>query len=146
MKKLKKARRKAGKQNDEATFGTRGGGLKGENEGMRFRAKPYYRQRKKSGEMNKDEVRFNEELELQQHAGLIERFYFEKFKVKLADNTFYTPDFLIVTLDHLEVVEVKGFLEQDAAVKFKVAAELYPWIKWRMIRWKNKQWETIYEM
>lgn len=113
---------------------------------MRFRAKPYYRTRHKAGEPNKDEQRFFEELKLQQQAGLILGFYFEKVKLRLAEKTFYTPDFLIVRPDHLEVVEVKGFLEDDAAVKFKVAADLYPWIKWRMIRWKNKQWETIYEM
>jgi hypothetical protein len=95
--------------------------------------------------MNKDESRFAELLRQQQYAGEILKFYYEQVKFRLAEKTFYTPDFLVVKLDHLEIVEVKGFLLDDAAVKFKCAAELYPWIKWKMIRWKNKQWETIYE-
>jgi hypothetical protein len=95
--------------------------------------------------MNRDELRFAEELKQQRHAGLIQSFYFEKVKFRLAEKTFYTPDFLVVGPDHLTIVEVKGFAFDDALVKFKVAAELYPWCKWRMIRWKSKQWETLYE-
>ncbi len=112
---------------------------------MKVRPKPYYRAWHKAGEMNKDENRFAELLKQQQYSGEILKFYYEQVKFRLAEKTFYTPDFLVVKPDHLEIVEIKGFLRDDAAVKFKCAAELYPWLKWKMIRWKKKQWETIYE-
>jgi hypothetical protein len=53
---------------------------------------------------------------------------FEPVKLRLAAATFYTPDFM-VTRDDGEIVfhEVKGgWWEDDARVKIKVAAEMYP--------------------
>lgn len=59
--------------------------------------------------------------------GEIADFWFEQFTFKLADDTRYTPDFVVMLPDGvLEVHEVKGFLEDDALVKFKVAAEMFP--------------------
>lgn len=58
---------------------------------------------------------------------MIAWYKFEGIKFRLADNTFYTPDFVILNNDFLfEVHEVKGFWTDDAKVKIKVAAELYP--------------------
>ena len=53
---------------------------------------------------------------------------FEAIKIRLADNTFYTPDFLVVVNDlRLELHEVKGaIVMDDAKVKLKVAAETFP--------------------
>lgn len=52
---------------------------------------------------------------------------FEGFKLRLADNTFYTPDYAVMRADGaLECHEVKGHWEDDARVKIKVAASLYP--------------------
>lgn len=113
---------------------------------MNFKAKPYYRTRHKAGEPNKDELRFIDELKLKKQAGEILYFYFEMVKFRLAEKMFYTPDFVIIYPGHIEIVEVKGFLEGDALVKWKMAAEIYPWMRWRMIRWKSKQWETLYEI
>jgi len=38
--------------------------------------------------------------------------------------------------------------EEDANVKFKVAAAMFPEYRWKMIRWKNKTigWEIIKEV
>ncbi|MBU0959461.1 MAG: DUF1064 domain-containing protein [Nanoarchaeota archaeon] len=112
---------------------------------MNFRVKPYYRARHKSGEMNKDEARYNEELKIKKQAGEILYYYFEKVKFRLAEKMFYTPDFLVVHPGHLEIIEVKGYLEGDALVKWKMAAELYPWLVWKIIRWEKKQWKVLYE-
>lgn len=47
--------------------------------------------------------------------------------LRLADKTFFRPDFLVVAADGtLELHETKGYMEDDAAVKLKVAAETYP--------------------
>ena len=54
-------------------------------------------------------------------------FKFEGFKLRLADNTFYTPDFAVMLVNGaLEMHEVKGFWQDDARVKIKSAADLYP--------------------
>ena len=52
---------------------------------------------------------------------------FEGIKLRLADNTFYTPDFAVMSADGvMECHEVKGFWQDDARAKIKVAADLYP--------------------
>jgi hypothetical protein len=54
-------------------------------------------------------------------------FKFEGIKLRLADNTFYTPDFAVMLANgELELHEVKGFWQDDARVKIKIAADLYP--------------------
>lgn len=99
----------------------------------------------KPGVMNKTEALYANELKILQSAGEIISWHFEAVTFKLAYRTTYTPDFLVVYPDHFEVVEIKGFLRDDAAVKFKTAADKFPHLKWKMIRWKRKQWETLYE-
>jgi hypothetical protein len=57
----------------------------------------------------------------------VEWYKFEGLKLRLADNTFYTPDFVVMAADGvLECHEVKGHWQDDARVKIKVAASLYP--------------------
>ena len=81
----------------------------------------------KRGEMNKLEAAYAARLEGLKLAGEIADYRFECLKLRLADNTFYTPDFMVLRADGtFEMHEVKGFWEDDARVKIKVAAELYP--------------------
>ena len=62
-----------------------------------------------------------------QHAGEIAWHKFEGLKLRLADNTFYTPDFAVMSADGvMECHEVKGFWQDDARAKIKIAADLYP--------------------
>lgn len=53
--------------------------------------------RLKTGEMNATERRYDEFLALQQHTGEILWRKFEGIKLRLADNTFYSPDFAVMT-------------------------------------------------
>jgi len=93
----------------------------------------------KTGKMNKTEKRYADLLALAVRAGEIERWNFERLKVRLADNTFFTPDFYVVYNDHIEIHEIKGgYIHEDAIVKFKMAAELFPEFKWKMIQQKTK--------
>lgn len=85
------------------------------------------RGRRKPGEMNKTEAAYAEHLRALQLAGEIEWFAYEAMKFKLAKNTFYTPDFIVMLADGaLEAHEVKGFWEDDARVKVKVASDTFP--------------------
>jgi hypothetical protein len=80
------------------------------------------------GAMNRTEAAYADHLEMQRRAGAVEWFKFEALKFRLADNTFYTPDFIVLTKEgFLEAHEVKGgFWMEDARVKIKVAASIYP--------------------
>ena len=91
-------------------------------------SKPHYALgRLKTGEMNKTEAEYNAHLEALKAAGDIVWFKFEGMKFRLADNTFFTPDFAVMLADgQLQAHEVKGHWEDDARVKIKVAASLYP--------------------
>lgn len=83
--------------------------------------------RLKTGEMNKTEAAYDAHLWQRRAAGEILWHKFEGVKLRLADNTFYTPDFAVLPADcAFEIHEVKGFWQDDARVKIKVAASLYP--------------------
>jgi hypothetical protein len=78
------------------------------------------------GKMNKQEKTYSEYLEYRKHIKEITRWVFEPFKLRLADRTFYNVDFMVTLPDHIELHEFKGHWEDDARVKIKVAAELFP--------------------
>ncbi|AET90662.1 gp8 [Burkholderia sp. YI23] len=83
--------------------------------------------RLKAGAMNATERRYAAHLEQRKHAGDIVWFRFEGMKFRLADNTFYTPDFAVMLASgELECHEVKGHWQDDARVKVKVVADQYP--------------------
>jgi hypothetical protein len=79
------------------------------------------------GTMNKTEAAYDAHLQQLRHAGEILWHKFEGVKLRLADNTFYTCDFAVLAKDgFMEMHEVKGFWQDDARVKIKVAASIYP--------------------
>ena len=95
--------------------------------------------RLKTGAMNKTEAAYEAHLALLQHAGEIQWRKFEGMKLRLADNTFYTPDFAVMSADGvIECHEVKGFWQDDARAKIKVAADLYPF-RFLAVRVKPKK-------
>lgn len=99
--------------------------------------------RRKPGIMSKTEEAYAQHLELLKKAGEIEYYMYEAIKVKLAPNTFYTPDFVVVKKDMIELHEVKGYWLGEGRVKTKVAADLFWWMRFLAVQWKNKQW--VYE-
>lgn len=105
----------------------------------------------KKGKMNSIETEFAWIQERRKRAGEIIDYCFEGMTFRLADKTTYTPDFVIVHPDYFECIDCKqrGKIEEriskktgnkykyqwssktdDAAVKIKVAAEIYKWFKW----------------
>jgi len=83
--------------------------------------------RLKAGQRNKTESAYEKYLEERRIAGEVVWYKFEGIKVRLADSTFYTPDFAVMLANgQIELHEVKGFWQDDARVKIKVAADMYP--------------------
>ncbi|MFK3846622.1 DUF1064 domain-containing protein [Stenotrophomonas sp. NPDC078853] len=77
--------------------------------------------------MNKTEAEYEQHLKTLLHAGAITWYCFEGYKFRLADNTFYSPDFAVMLPGGmLEMHEVKGYWLDDARAKIKVAASLFP--------------------
>lgn len=95
--------------------------------------------RLKTGTMNKTEEAYERDLRDAQSLGDILWYRFEGLKLRLADNCFYTPDFIVLASDGvLECHEVKGFWTDDARVKIKVAAQAYPF-RFKAIKARGKK-------
>lgn len=83
--------------------------------------------RLKTGQMNQTEEAYARALELRRTLGEVAWFKFEGVKLRLADNTFYSPDFAVMLANgQIEMHEVKGFWHDDARAKIKIAADMYP--------------------
>ena len=90
--------------------------------------------------MNKTEARFAEYLEQLKHLREIVDWRFEPIRFRMATKTGYTPDFMAIYPQHITFYEVKGFMRDDAAVKVKTTAEMYPWFRWFVVYWKKGEW------
>jgi len=78
-------------------------------------------------EMNETEAAYADFLDEELDAGRIRWWRYGSVKVMLAGRTFYTPDFAVQRADGvLELHEVKGFWEDDARIKVKMLAEMFP--------------------
>lgn len=99
-------------------------------------------QQKNEQGMNKLEARYASEiLEPLRRAGEILDYRFERIKLKLANLTYYTPDFLVIYPDHIGLHETKGHWEDDARVKIKVAADQFPEYEFVAVEYKKKTWK-----
>lgn len=81
------------------------------------------------GTMNKTEAAYAEELASQKATGKILDFKFHPMRIRLADNTYYEVDFLVLHADRsLAIHETKGgFTSEKGQMKIKLVAEIMPW-------------------
>lgn len=113
---------------------------------IRLPARAAVRPRHQRGEMNRLEARYAEYLEARRLAGEIHQWWFEALTLKLADDCRYTADFLVQLPDGtLELHETKGHWRDDAKVKVRLAAKLFPF---RIVaaRWSKRggwTWEEF---
>lgn len=86
--------------------------------------------KKNDAGMNKTEATYALHLDALKMAKEIHEWWFEKITLKLAPDTRLTVDFMIQKMDGtLELHDVKGSLfiyQDDAKVKMKTAAEMFP--------------------
>jgi hypothetical protein len=101
------------------------------------------RSRPTPGKMNKLESQYADYLQQKKNAGIIRDYRFEAMKFRLADRTFFTPDFMVTYPDVIEFHETKGYFEEDAKIKIKVVAALFPEFSFIAVYWKKKEW--VYE-
>jgi predicted nuclease of restriction endonuclease-like RecB superfamily len=94
-------------------------------------------------EPSADEKRYIDVLNLKLQAGEIVSWAYEPHTIHLARNTTYTPDFGVASKDSYTFIEIKGFLEDDASVKYKIARELCPWASWKMLRYTKNGWKEV---
>lgn len=102
---------------------------------------PQIRQRSGDG-MNKLERAF---FQLLNAFSRVPFYVHREVSLPLANGCRYKVDFIRVhtgqTGPIIEGFEVKGFKRDDAIVKLKVAASVYPWIKFYLVTRKNKIWD-----
>jgi hypothetical protein len=102
---------------------------------------PRLRQEKGDG-MNKTERAFFEWLKRESYDAHV---LAHPITLRLANGVRYTPDFFTIedggTAHPIKAYEVKGFMRDDAAVKLKVAAKAYPWIKFTLVSKYKGGWE-----
>lgn len=92
--------------------------------------------------MNKLEAAYAQHLDVLQHAGEVIWWRYEAVGLRLADRTFYHPDFLVMMADGtLEAHETKGFMRDDANVKLKVAASAFPFVFRLVKKQKGGAWD-----
>ena len=99
------------------------------------------RTQKPAGEMNRTEAAYEHILMMRKLAGELLYYDYEPERLRLADNTYYVPDFRVLMADGtIEFHEVKAvtvtgkvLCGDDARVKFKVAAETHWMYGWRMV-------------
>jgi len=100
------------------------------------------------GRMNGLETKYASLLNDRKMVGEIHSWRFESIKLRLANNTFLTPDFLVVLADgSVELHEVKArwkkedraHWEDDARVKVKIAAEIYPEFRFIGVSWDSRE-------
>lgn len=92
---------------------------------------------------NKLEREFHEYLKTEFNEECGQRVHEQSLTLVLANGVRYTPDFVVVHRITagwwMLAFETKGFMRDDAAVKIKVAARAYPWIKFHLVTKKKKK-------
>lgn len=90
---------------------------------------------------SKLEQAYADRLDLALRHGELRRWQYEALTFRLAARTRYTPDFFVVRPDgSLELHEVKGRPREDAMVKLRIAASLFPEFQWWLVRYRSGQW------
>lgn len=107
--------------------------------------------------LNKTEQAYADHLQQFYLARNILWWGFEAMTFKLAHDTRYTPDFIVLMADAtIRCVDTKGarlnrstgtttyYAEEDSKIKIKVAAKLFPFFRWSYV-FKNKagEWQEV---
>lgn len=69
----------------------------------------------------------------------------QNITLKLGNDTRFTPDFSTIDADgNLRFIDVKGFQREDALIKIKVAARLFPFAEFVIVKKNKSGWDHNY--
>lgn len=84
------------------------------------------------------ETRYAQHLDIMVRAGELQMWEYEAIGFRLGDDCFYYPDFLLVTsTGGIQLHECKGYIRDDARVKFRAAAQRWPFFRWVIVTSKG---------
>jgi len=88
---------------------------------------------------SKTQAEYADHLKVLENCGTVLWWREEPFNIRLGPigggTAYWKPDFLVCTRDEvLEVIEVKGYIEQHALVRIKAAAEMFPVFRFRIVK------------
>lgn len=87
----------------------------------------FARGRLPANKMNKLESAYGAYLDMLKHSGEVLWWRFQPLKLRLADGSYFTPDFgVLMRSSMFELHETKGFWREAARVRIKIAAEIFP--------------------
>lgn len=98
--------------------------------------------------MTSVEKRMADVMDIRKRLGDVVDWWFENITFRTgAGRTYYRPDFVAMLPNgSIEVTEVKGkHIWDDARDRFKSAALMYPFARWRMLKWEDDDWRTVYD-
>ena len=92
--------------------------------------------------MNSTERAYAEHLERRRLAGELLWWEREPIRIRLGDDAWYKPDFIVVTAAGLvEVHETKGFMREAAGVRLQAAANAVPWMGFIVVKKQRGGWQ-----
>jgi hypothetical protein len=101
------------------------------------------RETKDEAKLNKTEKAWWQILKARHAKGELAWIGCQNIALKLGDDCRYNPDFFGIEGGQLVAWEVKGFWRDDAKVKIKTAARLFPWVQFVVVqRVKGGGWRT----
>lgn len=92
--------------------------------------------------LNKTERAYYDLLEAGRKFGRYDWVGVQSITLKLGDDCRYTPDLWTLANGILDAHEVKGFWRDDAKVKIKTAARMYPFIRFYVVSRQGGQWKS----
>jgi hypothetical protein len=96
--------------------------------------------------LNKTERAYRDLLDFRKRAGEIRDFVTHGITFKLGKDCRYTPEFLVIENDAtITIIEVKGFMRDDALVKFRTAQKQFPWFRFLMVQRCAGGWKAIWD-
>lgn len=96
------------------------------------------------GKMNDTEAAYAERLDWLKLTGEILDWKFHVMRIRLADRTYYTPDFLVMDKNReVQIHETKGGWTTEAGqMRIKLAGEALPWFRiFKCIKRDGDSWE-----
>jgi hypothetical protein len=102
------------------------------------------------GEKNRTESRYERDvLAPMLSAGQCLRYEYEPLTFHVHEvRASYTPDFVVTLHDgSLWCIEVKRQeIHAASVVRLKAHAAARPWIRWTLVRWKDRRWDTLHDL